>query len=112
MPFLKFLKKYLLKGLVMTFHKLSSYIKCSQNSSKINIAFLTSFFGLKLAAITWVSNLHFLTTLRFSSLTLVFIVACGQTGQNWVETFSPDLVKLAKNLGSLDALLDIFQYIF
>ncbi len=48
-------------------------------------------FGFEIGAITntWVSILCFLKTLLFSSLTLVLLVACGQTGQNWVGTLGP-----------------------
>jgi hypothetical protein len=77
-------QKYFLKGLIRTFlpTQPSSYINAARTAQKIKIVSRTFVLGSHY----WVSILCFCKTMRFSSLTFVFIVACGQTGQNWVGT--------------------------
>jgi hypothetical protein len=84
------------------------------NSSKNKkIAFWTLVCDLKLAAITWVSILHFLKTLfGFSRLTLVF--SCMWTdrtelGGNFFTRFGDICIKI---FVFFDTLLDIFHTFF
>ncbi len=105
---------YFFKVLIRTYlpTQLSSYINAARVAQKIKIAFWTLVCGLNWQPLPGSAFSIFSKLCGFSSLTLVFIVACGQTGQNWVGTFSPDLVKQHKICGLLMPCLILFNVSF